>query len=79
MQTNYKAFVKAFGRVVRRRRQELELSHESFAELLGLHRTYVGSIERGERNVSLRNLLLFGDVLNVALSQLIKQAEEDSR
>jgi|LakMenEpi03Aug12_release.lakeMendotaPanAssembly.Ray.scaffolds.fasta_scaffold431457_2 transcriptional regulator with XRE-family HTH domain len=79
MQTNYKAFVKAFGRVVRRRRQELELSQESFAELLGLHRTYVGSIERGERNVSLRNLLLFGDVLNVALSQLIKQAEEDSR
>jgi len=79
MQTNYKAFVKAFGRVVRRRREELQLSQESFAELLGLHRTYVGSIERGERNVSLRNLLLFGDVLNVALSQLIKQAEEDSR
>ena len=45
------------GRKLRRRRQELQLSQEDLAEKGGLHRSYVGSIERGEKNITFLNLL----------------------
>lgn len=41
---------------MRARRIELGFSQEKLAELTGLHRTYVGSVERGERNVSIDNM-----------------------
>jgi len=44
------------GRNIRRIRAARELSQEELAELIGNHRTYVGSVERGERNLSLRSL-----------------------
>ncbi len=44
------------GHNLRAKRNELRLSQEEFAELLGIHRTYVGGLERGERNVSLRTV-----------------------
>jgi transcriptional regulator with XRE-family HTH domain len=48
---------------------------ESFADAVGLHRTYIGGIERGERNVCLRNLLRIADTLEIPLSQLLAKAE----
>lgn len=45
-----------FGRAVRTRRVELDLSQEALAERAELHRTYVADIERGARNVSLVNV-----------------------
>ena len=45
-----------FGRRVRARRQVLGCTQEDLAESTGLHWTYVGSVERGERNVSLLNI-----------------------
>lgn len=45
-----------FGSAIRLRRKELELSQEQLAAKAGLHRTYVGDIERGSRNVSLDNI-----------------------
>jgi len=68
-----------FARAVRRRREALGLSQEAFADKIGLHRTYVGSVERGERNVSLSNLQRIADGLDTALSVLINEAETRER
>lgn len=64
------------GKVVTRRRQVLGLSsQESLAAAVGLHRTYIGAIERGERNISLENLVLLSIALEMPLSELLKAAE----
>jgi len=55
------------------------MSQEQLAERTGLHRTYVGSIERGERNVCIDNLQRLADGLGVKLSTLIAQAESIAR
>ncbi|HEV2790556.1 MAG TPA: helix-turn-helix transcriptional regulator [Solirubrobacterales bacterium] len=47
---------KAIGRNLRAYRQARGLSQEDFADLLGVHRTYMGGIERGERNLTLRSV-----------------------
>lgn len=44
------------GRYLRAHRQRLGLSQEAFADLVGVHRTYMGSIERGEENLTLQSL-----------------------
>lgn len=61
-----------FGHRVRELRQARDLSQEAFAALCGLDRTYVSGIERGKRNVSLRNLQLIAEGLNVELSKLLQ-------
>lgn len=45
-----------FGKAVRRRRRELDISQEELAERSGLHRNYISSIESGTRNPSLKNI-----------------------
>jgi transcriptional regulator with XRE-family HTH domain len=65
-----------FARTIRRRREEIGLSQEAFADKIGLHRTYVGSVERGERNVSLNNLERIAAGLAAPLSELIAEAEK---
>lgn len=45
-----------FGRAVKKLRTEKGISQEKLADLSGLHRTYIGSLERGSRNVSLENI-----------------------
>jgi transcriptional regulator with XRE-family HTH domain len=49
------------------------LSQEQLANLAGLHRTYVSSVERGERNVSLDNMERLAEALSVSLSQLVRE------
>ena len=61
-----------FGQRVRARRMELGLSQEALAQLAGLHRTYVGSLERGERNVALLNIVRLGKALGVDPGTLIQ-------
>jgi len=67
------------AKAVRRRREALGISQEAFADKIGLHRTYVGSVERGERNVSLINLERIATGLGVALSGLIADTESGIR
>ncbi len=59
-----------FGQRVRELRKARELSQEAFAEKCGLDRTYIGGIERGERNVALRNIKVIARVLKVTISEL---------
>ena len=61
-----------FGRRVRELRIERNLSQEKLAELAELHRNYVGGIERGERNVSLRNIVKLAHGLDVRPAKLLE-------
>ncbi len=63
----------AFGRRVRESREQRELSQEALADLCGLHRTYVGSLERGERNVGLVNIYVLAAALRVPPGDLLVQ------
>jgi transcriptional regulator with XRE-family HTH domain len=56
---------------IRSFREDKMLSQEDFADMCGLHRTYVGSVERGERNVTLSTLEVFASVLGVSVPQLL--------
>jgi len=63
---------KTTGKNIRRYRNELGISQEKLAELSDLHRTYVGAIERGERNVSIVNLEKIALALKVETAKLLK-------
>ena len=62
---------KRFGKKLREVRQQKGISQEKLAELAGLHRTYVSSVERGERNISLVNIEKLASALNVSLAKLM--------
>ncbi len=59
------------GATLRQQRLQRGLSQEAFADLLGVHRTYVGGLERGERNVTLRTVERLADRLEVAAVDLL--------
>jgi transcriptional regulator with XRE-family HTH domain len=58
---------------MRRIRLEQGLSQEDLAELANLHRTYVGSVERGERNISIDNMEVLADALGVLLIRMLDE------
>ena len=66
---------KALGKVIRSKRLEQQLSQEAFADLVGLDRSYVGGIERGEHNISIHNLLKIAAGLNTSLTKLFSEAK----
>jgi len=59
-----------FGNRVRELRVDRAWSQEEFADLCGLHRTYIGSIERGEQNISLVNIDKLAGTLGISLAEL---------
>ena len=61
----------AFGNNVRAARQRRGLSQEALADEVGLHRTYIGGIERGERNVSLVNMCRLAGALKCQPAELL--------
>ena len=63
---------KILGKNVRTYRETRGLSQEKLAHLCGLHRTYIGSIERGERNISLGNIQKISDALQIKITDLFK-------
>jgi transcriptional regulator with XRE-family HTH domain len=64
--------VEAFGKRIRQLRTERNLSQEQLAELTGFHRTYIGMVERGERNISLSNIGVFAKTFEISVSTLLK-------
>ena len=64
-----------FAENLRKARLTKQLSQEGLAELSGLHRTYVGSVERAERNVSIDNMERFSAAVDVSLPDLLKEVK----
>jgi transcriptional regulator with XRE-family HTH domain len=62
--------LRRFGEQVRRHRERVGVSQEALAARAGLHRTYLGGVERGERNVSLRNIVRIAAALGVRPGEL---------
>jgi transcriptional regulator with XRE-family HTH domain len=63
---------RVFGERIRTLRQNRGLSQERLAELAGVHRTYLSSLERGERNVSLDNIYAIAQALGVSPAELFE-------
>ncbi len=67
-----RALIEDFGKRIRQLRTERNLSQEQLAELTGFHRTYIGMVERGERNISLSNIGVFAAMFEMSVSDLFK-------
>jgi transcriptional regulator with XRE-family HTH domain len=75
MTTEGKRELRLFGESIRRERKLLGVSQEGFAELCDVHRTYIGQVERGEKNISLINILRIAKALRKKPSSLLELAE----
>jgi len=60
------------GKTIKKYRLEKDLSQEDLAALCSLHRTYIGSVERGERNISLNNIITISRALGIKPSTLLQ-------
>ena len=63
------------GNRIRKLRTSINISQEELADRCSLHRTYIGSVERGERNITVKNLDKIAKALNVTLSKFFKAME----
>jgi transcriptional regulator with XRE-family HTH domain len=68
-----------FGSRVRATRTNLAISQEDLASLTGLHRTYIGAIERGERNLGLINIVKLARALKISPSDLLVDFDSRTR
>ena len=68
-----------FGTGIRKRRHELGISQEELAKRSGLHRTYIGDIEGGARNLSLENIENFAKTLEISISDLFAKYSIEAR
>ncbi|MEB0262591.1 MULTISPECIES: helix-turn-helix transcriptional regulator [unclassified Mucilaginibacter] len=66
-----KFLLKEFGDRLKALRAKKNISQESLANLTGFHRTYIGMIERGERNISLINIAVFAKIFEISISELL--------
>lgn len=70
---------RALGDAVREPRKARNLTQETLADHTGLTTNYVGDVERGERNLSVRALWAFADGLGIPTSELLREAEKHER
>jgi len=65
---------KQLGNAIRERRLELEVSQEKLAEMVNVHRNYVGKVERGEQNITIDSLVRFAGAFRCKCSDLLEEA-----
>ena len=65
-----KEVLKLFGNRIRHLRKEAKISQEELADRAGLHRTYIGMVERAEKNITLTNIEKLAKALNVSIYDL---------
>lgn len=70
--------IRIFGTNLRKYRNELGVSQEKFAEMCGLHRTYISDIERFQRSIALDNVQKIADALGIAPYKLFIESENIS-
>ena len=70
------SILNVIGSNIKHYRKVLGISQEKLAEISGLHRTYIGSVERGERNISAKNIAKIAAVLDVEPHILMKKQPE---
>ena len=61
----------SFGKRVREERLKRGFSQEKFAELVGVHRTYIGMVERGEKNITIENIEKIAKALGISIDKLM--------
>lgn len=66
----------AFGKACREYREKMNISHEKFALLIGMDRTYYASVESGKRNISIQNIEKIAYGFGISLAELMNKAEE---
>jgi transcriptional regulator with XRE-family HTH domain len=66
-----------FGKAVRKFRSAAGISQEKLAELAEIHRTYMGDVERGERNISIVNMVKIAEGLKKKLSDVVREMEKN--
>ncbi len=71
MNLDERHFLRAVGLRIRERREALELTQEELGKRCHLHRTFIGSVERGERNLSILNLRIIAEALRKSLIDLL--------
>jgi transcriptional regulator with XRE-family HTH domain len=64
--------LKLFGNRIRELRTEKKLSQQELADETGFHKNYIGMVERGERNIALKNIESIAKVFNLSISELLK-------
>ena len=72
MPNPHRRFLILLGNKIRKEREKRGLSQEEFGTLAKFHRTYIGMIERGEKNITLQNMAKFAQALNVNVRDLIE-------
>ena len=75
MQRTKAGFLKKIGTRVFQLRQQRGWSQEEFAHRAGLHRTYISSLERGQRNISLLNVQAIAEAFDITISQFFEGIE----
>lgn len=75
VKSNRRSRLEAFGRAVKVKRLTLDLTQEELAHRSGLDRTYIGGVERGERNVGLLNIVLIAEALGISAGDLMHASD----
>ena len=70
-----RSLLQRFGAAMRHWREREGLSQEQLADRVGMHRTYIGAVERGEKNISLRNMTRIAAGVGTRASVLLAEAE----